>query len=245
MTIAGATPVSSRRRARSARADASGSTRQQHDLAAAPALEASTPAFAQTKPWWRAADQHAGPRAHDLAALAQDDLDQARVLAVLGAERERPLARLDVRRARRRGPRSWRRPCARRRARRPAARCAGSRGGAGSAASAEVARPAARSASGGRDEQRARSSPGRTSGMPAVPRRRSLCGLAARRLSMPRVCAAPPRRLASAMRSAARSSTVSTSSASVSTLDDVRRHAARRPRRARAGRGCRARTPAR
>ena len=106
--------------------------RQEHELAAAPALDASTPAFAQTKPWCVRQIEHARPRAHDLRALAEDDLDEARVLAVLGAERERALARLDVARARRPGPPPSRRPCARRRARRR--RRAGSRGGARAAA---------------------------------------------------------------------------------------------------------------
>ncbi len=78
------------RRARSARADASGSTGSRISESGSEALDASTPAFAHTKPW--RVRQMSRPASARTSSAVSDriDLDVARVLAVLGGERERP-----------------------------------------------------------------------------------------------------------------------------------------------------------
>ena len=83
--------------ARSARAEASGSGGRRTTVSAAPALDRSTPAFAHTKPW--RVRQIRRPRSARSSSVLSSriDLDVARVLAVLGGERARALARLDVR----------------------------------------------------------------------------------------------------------------------------------------------------
>ena len=82
------------RQARAQRARrAVGVERQQDSESGSEALEASTPALAQTKPWRVRQIKPARVRAHELRGLRQDDLDVPRVLVVLGGERERALAR--------------------------------------------------------------------------------------------------------------------------------------------------------
>ena len=83
------------------------------------ALDASTPALAHTNPCVRAADQHAGRRAHDLRRLVEHRLDLTRVgQPVALGQVDGPWRWLDRRQRPRRGPAPWRPPCARRRARR-------------------------------------------------------------------------------------------------------------------------------
>ena len=59
------------------------------------------------------ADQHAVAGAQQRGGLVQHRLHQPRVLAVLGGQRARPLARLDLAPARAPAPRPWTRPCGR------------------------------------------------------------------------------------------------------------------------------------
>ena len=96
-TIAGATPSSSLRPARSVRADASGSSGSSTTMSAPPAFDASTPAFAHTKPW--RVTQISTPR-----SARSTSTDSSRttctwrgILVVLGRQPLRLLAGLDVR----------------------------------------------------------------------------------------------------------------------------------------------------
>ena len=165
-------------------------------MSGAPALDWSTPAFAHVKPWRVRQIRRPWSARRSSAGLVEDDLDVARVLAVLGGERAGALAGLDVgqrphaplglrddlvrdRRARRRGR------AAGRAARRRAARRGRRRGG-----------PPADPAAGEREVHR------QTACAEAIPS------------SSARVRGAPPARAASAARSAARSPGVSTSSSS-------------------------------
>ena len=152
-------------------------------MSGAPALEASTPAFAHTNPC--RVRQMRRPRSARTSSAdsSSTTCTCARVLAVLGREPARLGAGHDVGQARRRGPRPWRRPCGRRRARRRAAgrrragrprRPAGRRG---RRRGAPRARPAAR---------RARS---RAGGHQPIEHRAGACG-AARRARLERLRAA-------------------------------------------------------
>ena len=192
------------------------------------AFDASTPAFAQTKPCrvtvistpWPPAGPRATRRARPGRGAAS--LSELARPAATRAGRARPTTACAS------GPPPWRRPCARSRAHR---RRVGEPAGIASASSA------------------ARSSPGPISGQP-LERDRGASGhpqppmrISCR--SIPRVCAAPPWRTASVASSTARSSGVSTSSASepTATVCASSRAAARRPLVALDG--CRGRTTAR
>ena len=90
MTTAGC-PGSAR--AQRAGADASGSSGSRTSESGSVALDASTPAFAHTKPWRvRQISRPASART-SCAASDEHDLDVARVLVVLRGERARPRAR--------------------------------------------------------------------------------------------------------------------------------------------------------
>ena len=146
MSTARLAPVSSRRRARSARAEASGSRGSTTTVSWSGALEVSTPALAHTKPW--RVRQISTPRSarSTSAGLVEDHLHHARVLVAL-RRRARRRARAETRRrARPARPRPSRRPCGRSREHVPVARRVPS------------ARAPPRSAPRGRR-------PGRTSGM--------------------------------------------------------------------------------
>src|SRR4051794_2200336 len=113
------------RRSRRAAAERSGASGSRTTVSGAPALERSTPAFAQMNPWRGgpvrgggagragvgavhagvradepmagAADEAAAVGAQQLDRLVEDDLDVARVLVVLRGQRAGAVARLDGR----------------------------------------------------------------------------------------------------------------------------------------------------
>ena len=99
-----------------ARALSSGSSGQQHERAGSGVFEWSTPAEAQTKPWRVSAITSGAALAHDPPSRAGPP--RARAGRARAGQLARPRRRLDVRRARRRGPRPSRPPSARRRPRR-------------------------------------------------------------------------------------------------------------------------------
>ena len=200
ITTAGSAPASSRRRARSARAERVGVVGQEHERVPSPgALEASTPAFAHTKPW--RVRQISTPRsARSSSAVSSSTTCTWRgSLPCSAASACARSAGPDRRPARARGPRPWTRPCGRRRARRR--RAAAALGARPRAAAPRGRRPARTSGRGPSGERRAAPS--------AQVRRR-----ARRRPARRRVRGATSGQRSSALRSAARSPGVSTSSAS-------------------------------
>ena len=70
-------------------------------------LDWSTPALAHTQPWCVSAISTPLVLSHDAPALAQDDLDQARVAPELVGDRLRLGRRRDLGEPDERGPRSW------------------------------------------------------------------------------------------------------------------------------------------
>ena len=92
---AGAAPAAARISARMRRAEASGSSGSSATVSASARLELSTPALAQTKPWW--VSTISTPRsARSTSRLSlEDQLDQRRLLAEVGGESTRLRARDD------------------------------------------------------------------------------------------------------------------------------------------------------
>ena len=91
-----AMPASSCRRARIARRPGVGVAREQHDALRRGRVGDVYARVGADQPVPRAADQHAAGGAYDLRGLVEHDLDEPRVLVVLGRQRERALPGLDV-----------------------------------------------------------------------------------------------------------------------------------------------------
>ena len=100
--------------ARSARAEASGSSGQQDRAVLAAGVGAVDAGVRAHEPVAGAADQPAAVGAHDLGRLVEHDLDRARRPCPTPPPSRAPTRRARRPRGRRRGPPPWRRPCGRR-----------------------------------------------------------------------------------------------------------------------------------